>query len=65
VVRNPTPFIDTQLGRPDIEMAEDLKRVAVDDLTAEFFGDFQRKIAFPRPCRPDYRNQRPLSRISP
>ena len=57
MVRNsPSPF-ERNFGRSDIEIAEDLERVAIDNFAIELLGDAQRKVAFTRACWPDDRYQ--------
>jgi hypothetical protein len=60
VVWNATPLPEGQFGGSDVKEAEDLERVAIDDLTVEFRRDFEGQITFPRTGRTSDRNQGPL-----
>ena len=64
VVWNPAAFFRRQLGGADIEVAEDLQGIAVDDFTVEFFSDCEGQIAFSGAGGTDNRNQRVLCRVS-
>ena len=39
---DPSPFLDRELGRPDIQPLMDLDGIAANDFTAEGFGQVQR-----------------------
>ena len=58
VVRDAAPLRLRELGRPDIEPAVHLERIAVHDFAVEPFGERQRQIAFSRAGGTNYRNQR-------
>jgi hypothetical protein len=57
VVRHAPALVRKELGSPDVQVAVELERVAVDDLSAEAFGDAQSQLALPRACRPDHGHQ--------
>ena len=44
MMRNPAPFADWRLRCPDVEIAIELHRVAIDDLSAKPFGQIEGEI---------------------
>ena len=60
---NTTALVERQFGSADIEMAIHLQGVAINDLTAESFGDGQGQFAFSAPGGANDGNQRQISRI--
>ena len=59
VMRDAAPLGRRQFRGADIEMAIHLQRIAVDDLTVEFFGEQKGQIALSGAGRPNDCNQRP------
>ena len=57
VVGNAAAFLERELGGADVEVAEDLEGVAVDDLAVEFLSNRKGQIALSGTGGPDDRNQ--------